>query len=172
MTLAWGQHVSPEFRARATSIAHDLGCDGSALMACMAFESGETFDPAERNAAGSGATGLIQFMPQTAAALGTSTIALARMTAERQLDFVARYFAPWKGRLENLGDLYMAILWPAGVGKPDSAVLFDRADVKHPKLYLQNKGLDFDHNGRITRGEACRAVAAKLAKGLKPEHAG
>lgn len=41
-------------------------------MAAMAFESGETFSPSIKNAAGSGAVGLIQFMPSTAKALGTS----------------------------------------------------------------------------------------------------
>ena len=38
-------------------------------MAVMSFETGGTFDPGIRNAAGSGATGLIQFMPSTAAGL-------------------------------------------------------------------------------------------------------
>ncbi len=38
----------------------------------------------------------------------------------------------------------------------------------HPALYLQNRGLDVDHSGRITRGEVCVAVAAKLKAGLLP----
>jgi soluble lytic murein transglycosylase-like protein len=36
-------------------------------MACMAWESGRSFRPDVKNMAGSGATGLIQFMPTTAA---------------------------------------------------------------------------------------------------------
>lgn len=35
-------------------------------MACMAFETGETFSPNEPNKADSGAVGLIQFMPKVA----------------------------------------------------------------------------------------------------------
>jgi hypothetical protein len=62
-TLSWGRKVSERFRARVYDIGHGLGLDPSDLMACMAWESGETFSPAVRNAAGSGAVGLIQFMP-------------------------------------------------------------------------------------------------------------
>ena len=170
-TLAWGPRVSPTFRVRTAENCRALGVDPSWLMACMAFESGGSFRPAARNAAGSGAVGLIQFMPQTAAALGTTTEALAGMTAEDQLDYVRRYFEPRRGELRTLGDLYMAILWPAGIGKPDSHVLFDRSDPDHPAHYVQNAGLDLDKDGRITRGEACARVKAKLAEGLEPHNA-
>jgi hypothetical protein len=74
----------------------------SYLMAIMSFES-DGFNPAARNEL-SGATGLIQFMPSTAKELGTATDALARMSAEDQLDYVAAYFAPFKGRLNTLED--------------------------------------------------------------------
>lgn len=168
--LAWGRHVSEAFRGKLIDICGQLGADPSDMMACMAFESGETFRSDVRNAAGSGAIGLIQFMPATATALGTSVLALAAMTAERQLDVVAQYFRPQRGRLRNLEDLYMAILWPTGVGKPDSFVLFDRNDDRHPKRYTQNAGLDADRDGQVTRAEACAKIRAKLAKGLQQEH--
>ena len=109
-------------------------------------------------------------MPQTAAMLGTSIEALARMSAEDQLDYVARYFAPMRGRLRNLGDLYCGILWPAGIGKPDDAVLFAKGGAR-PALYLQNRGLDIDHNGAVTRGEVVAKVKAQLAAGLLPSNA-
>lgn len=167
-TLAWGAKVSPAFRERVEQIGAGLGCDASWLMAIMAQESGQTFEASIRNAAGSGAVGLIQFMPQTAAALGTSTAALAAMTAEAQLEYVADYFRPWTGRVKSLGDLYGAVIWPAMIGKPDSYVVFDKADPHHPKLYLENHGLDLDHNGKITREEACARVTTLLNMGLKP----
>jgi len=134
------------------------------LMSCMAFESGETFSPSVRNAAGSGAVGLIQFMPATAKELGTSTDHLADMTAEQQLEYVARYFGPYKGKLSRLSDVYMAILWPAAIGKPDDAALWDAAT--RPTTYRQNSGLDANKDLTITKGEAASKVAAKLAKGL------
>ena len=169
--LAWGGHVSDRFRNRVVDLCGTLAIDASDLMACMAFESGETFRPDVRNAAGSGAVGLIQFMPSTAIALGTTVDRLAAMSAEQQLDYVERYFAPRAGRLKNLGDVYMAILWPAAIGKSDTATLFDRNDAQHPLRYRLNAGLDVDRNGVVTRSEACAKVRAKLAKGQRPEHA-
>ena len=164
--LAWGRHVSEAFRTKLIDLCGTLGADPSDMMSCMAFESGETFRPDIRNAAGSGAVGLIQFMPATAIALGTTVEQLAGMTAEDQLDYVARYFRPQRGRLKNLGDVYMAILWPQAVGKPDSFVLFDRNDPTHPKRYTQNAGLDISRDGLVTRQEALSKVNAKLTKGL------
>ncbi len=166
--LAWGAVVSPAFRARVEEMGNFLGVDPSYLMACMAFETGETFDPSIRNAVGSGAVGLIQFMPATAQSLGTSTEALARMSPVAQLDYVQLYFAPHRGRLKNLADVYMAILWPGAVGKPDSHVLFDRRDPRYPRRYVQNAGLDINKDGRITKGEAAAKVMRKLEKGLLP----
>lgn len=167
--LAWGKKVSEEFRQRVIEIASSLGTDPNYLMACMAFESAETFSPAIKNAAGSGAVGLIQFMPSTAQALGTDTDELASMTAEEQLDYVEEYFAPKSGKLESLDDVYMAILWPAAVGKPSNYVLFAKNDPDHPKRYIQNAGLDFNKDGIITKAEAADKVRKKLEKGLQPE---
>jgi hypothetical protein len=168
MPLAWGKSVSADFRKRTLEIAEELGCEPSHLMAVMAFESARTFKADVRNAAGSGATGLIQFMPQTAAALGTTTAQLARMSAVNQLGWVRKYLLPFKGRLKTLEDLYMAILWPVAVGKANSFVLFRKDDPKRPKLYIQNAGLDFNKDGLITKREAAGKVRDTLAAGLKP----
>lgn len=161
--MLFGEKVSATFRTRVQWIAADLELPADDLMCCMAWESGRSFSASVRNAAGSGAVGLIQFMPQTAAALGTTTEQLAAMTPEDQLNYVWKYFAPFKGRLHNLGDIYMAILWPAAIGRPDSYVLFDQA--AGPRAYAQNKGLDFNRDGRITRGEAYARVAALRSEG-------
>jgi len=169
--LAWGKQVSAEFCDRIREIADSLGTDPNYLMACIAFESGETFSPAIKNAAGSGATGLIQFMPGTAQALGTTTEELASMTAEEQLDYVEEYFLPSSGKLTTLEDVYMAILWPAAVGKPLDYVLFEKDDPEHPRRYIQNAGLDFDQDGIITKAEAAGKVRKKLEKGLSSQFA-
>src|SRR5690606_13319282 len=115
--LAWGNRVSAEFLAKVEAIASRLSVDPNHLMAIMAFESGRTFSPSIKNMAGSGATGLIQFMPRTAIGLGTSVEQLAGMTAVKQLDWVEKYFQPYRGRMKTLSDIYMAVLWPAAVGK-------------------------------------------------------
>lgn len=130
----------------------------------MAWESAETFRADIKNAAGSGATGLIQFMPSTALSLGTSTTKLARMTPEDQLNYVYKYFKPYKGRLKTLDDVYMAILWPKAIGKDPHTALWDRAT--KPTTYRQNAGLDANKDGRITKAEAAYKVRQKLTKGL------
>ncbi len=169
--LAWGAHVSDAFRRKVRAIGAGLGIDPSWLMACIAFESARTFRADVRNAAGSGAVGLIQFMPQTCAAYGLTPEQMASMSPERQLDFVSRYFEPWRGKIRSIEDLYMVILWPAAVGRPLSHVLFDRRDPYHPARYVQNAGLDYNQDGRITKAEAAARVRRELEVGLRPENA-
>ena len=171
MILAWGNRVSDEFATRAIRVARGIDADPNHIMACMAFESGRTFSPSIRNAAGSGAVGLIQFMPRTARALGTTTENLAAMTAEDQLEYVRRYFSPYVGRLWTLEDCYMAILWPRAISKPLDYVLFSRGDPVCPARYQQNAGLDKDRDGNVTKLEAASHVRAELERGLKPENA-
>lgn len=167
-SLAWGAKVSDAFRCRVFAMCERLGMNPDFLMACMAWETGETFDPGIRNKAGSGATGLIQFMPATARALGTTTELLGRMSAIEQLDFVESYFKPYRGRLQTLSDHYMAILWPAAIGRAESAALWTAAE--RPTTYRQNAGLDVNRDRVITKGEAASKVQAKLERGLSPAH--
>ena len=161
--LSWGNKVSPEFRTRVVDMCKRFGWThehASWIMACMAFESGGTFRPNVRNAAGSNAVGLLQFMPATATALGTTDAALAAMTAEEQLVWVEKYFRPFAKRVRSLSDMYMAILLPRMIGAPDAASLFD-----HGIAYSQNQGLDLNRDGIVTKAEATHRVAAKLQEG-------
>jgi hypothetical protein len=172
MKLAFGVRVSAPFRNRIRQIARRLEMPPEGanwLMACIAWESGETFSPSVRNAAGSGATGLIQFMPATARGLGTTVEHLAQMTAEHQLTYVERYLLPYRGRLNTLSDVYMSILWPAAIGRLENALLWDAAT--RPTTYRQNAGLDVNKDLRITKAEAASKVAKKLRRGLLPENA-
>ncbi|WP_299296230.1 peptidoglycan-binding protein [uncultured Tateyamaria sp.] len=153
------------FNDKVIAIAARLKCDPNHLMAVMAFETGERFTPDVKNAAGSGATGLIQFMPKTAIGLGTTTAKLAQMSAIDQLDFVEAHFKSVVGRraMPALSDVYMAVLLPSAVGKLDSHVLF----AKGTRAYDQNKGLDKNKNGKITKAEAAGKVQLKLELGMK-----
>jgi peptidoglycan hydrolase-like protein with peptidoglycan-binding domain len=168
-TLAWGARVSNEFRTKVRNIARALNCDPNHLMAAMAFETNETFSPSVRNPY-SGATGLIQFISSTAQKLGTTTNALAAMTAEQQLDYVQRYMQPYANRLGTVEDVYMAILWPKAIGQPNSAVLMSRysADASNRLAYEQNAPLDANRDGDITKAEAAEPVRQRLTKGLLP----
>ena len=161
ITLVWGSKVSQVFKDRIIWTANDLGMDPNHIMACIAFESAETFSASIKNAAGSGATGLIQFMPKTAKDLGTSVTALAKMTPEDQIKYVYRYFLPYKGRLKTLEDVYMAILWPRAIGKPATFPLFTGG-----VAYRQNAGLDTNKDGIVTKYEAAKKVREKFERGM------
>jgi len=164
--LAWGDAVSAEFRTKIKSIASGLQVNPDWLMAVMAFETGprQRFSPSVKNPRGS-ATGLIQFTESTARGLSppTTTAALAQMTAEKQLDYVASYYRRFSGRMKNLGDAYMAVLWPPGVNKPDSYVLWSAAS--NPSEYKANKELDIGNKGYVTRADAVSKVNATLQQG-------
>lgn len=167
MKIAWGAKVAPEFKALVVEIAVWLVIDPSWLMSWMAFESAGTFAPDVRNAHSS-AVGLIQFMRRTARDLGTSSEALARMTAVQQLAYVRLYFKPWRGKLRTLSDGYMVILWPKAVGKPESYVLWKNG----APAYAVNKGLDIDKDGAVTKAEAASKIYQWLAEGMKPGNIG
>lgn len=166
--IAWGAKVSTRFKTRVREIAGNLGISPDFLMSCMAFETGETFSPSIKNAAGSGATGLIQFMPRTARGLGTTTDDLAKMTAVKQLDYVEKYFLPYRGRLSTLEDIYMAILYPAAIGMDPEDPLFRRG----AKTYEQNSGFDKNEDGVITPAEISVKVRHKYEKGLQKGYLG
>jgi hypothetical protein len=67
----------------------------------------------------SNATGIIQFMPKTASDLGTSVGEIYSMSGREQMDLVRKYFEPYRGRLSSQEDVYMAVFYPAAIGKPD-----------------------------------------------------
>jgi hypothetical protein len=147
------------FIKKVKDVAKSLNCSHIDLLACMAFETGRTFNPALRNSIG--ATGLIQFIKPTAISLGTTTDALAAMTRVEQMDYVETYFK--KGPVHKvanpqLEDLYMQILWPAAVGKPLDYVLFTAPS----KPYEQNSGLDIGKKGYITKSDAAGKVRDQL----------
>ena len=58
------------------------------MYAVMSFETGGSFSPGQKNQAGSGATGLIQFMPNTAKGLGTTTEELSKMNRAQQISML------------------------------------------------------------------------------------
>ncbi|MBP2643774.1 MAG: putative peptidoglycan binding domain protein [Firmicutes bacterium] len=157
-----GPCVTPEFKAKVLVISNKLQMNPDDLMAIMAFESG--FDPAQPNRAGSGAVGLIQFMPDTARGLGTSTDALAKMSALEQLDYVYAYLEPYAGQIHDIYDAYMAVLWPAAIGKPSDWHIFEGGSI----AYDQNSGLDIGGKGYVTKADAAQCVVDRRNKYYSP----
>lgn len=151
-----------KFLERTSEVANSIGVDPNDLLKVMHFETGGTFDPAQKNKAGSSGTGLIQFMGDTAQRLtGEETKAealrfLSSMTATEQLDYVEKYLSPYKGKINSLDDLYMAILYPRAIGKDSEYPLFKRGS----DAYDKNKGLDANRDGSVTKEEAASRVRA------------
>lgn len=153
--------LEPGFARALVNMARGLGLDPNVIAGVMSAESGLRPEAVNPNG---GATGLIQFMPSTAAALGVTTSMLRSMSAVQQLEYVRRFFAPHASRIQSVGDYYMAVFMPAFVGKPSSFVLGEKgsteiiAGLSKGKIYEQNAGLDLDKDGKITVGDVTRKI--------------
>jgi len=149
------------FMGKVKSVSTNLGINSNDLLRVIEFETGKSFSPAVKSP-NSSATGLIQFIESTAEGLGTSTEALAAMTRTEQMDYVAKYLAPYKGKIKNFGDLYMAVHWPAAIGKDEAYVMYEKGS----KAYEANKNLDTNGDGTVSRGETIASVISRTGNGL------
>lgn len=138
-----------QFSNKVVEIADEIGINPSWLMAVMLFES--SMNPQAKNRY-SGATGLIQFMPSTAYGLGTTVEELYNMDGIEQLDYVRKYFSPWKNKIKSLTDCYLVVFYPSAVGKSDNYILGDTI-ARQELIAEQNAGLDTDKNKAITKKE-------------------
>lgn len=151
--------TSDWFRWRLVGIGRELNIDADYLATIMSAESG--FNPAATNVH-TEATGLIQFMPETAKRLGTTVGELRMMSAEDQLVFVKKFYSHFAGRLRNVGDAYMATFMPKYVGSPGNTVLFSQGQLG----YAQNAGLDLDKDGTITVSDVTTAATNRYIAGM------
>lgn len=103
------------FMDKINDIASDLGVLNIWLLSIMNHESG--MNPQAKNPNPPYPVGLIQFVPSTATYLGTTTEALYQMTAIQQLDYVYKYFLPYKNQLNSLTDVALVTFYPVAVDK-------------------------------------------------------
>lgn len=162
--IPWGlqcMELHPDFIEGLLWIESQIALAPEVLVPCMKFES--NLNPRARNPQSS-ASGLIQFMTGTAVNLGTDIGSIRQMDAMQQLGYVYKYFQKqrdnWHGA--DVADVYMAILWPKAVGKPDDYVLWSGAT----EAYRVNRGLDWDKSGQITKGEAAKRVRELQKEGF------
>jgi hypothetical protein len=120
------------------------------LMVAMYFES--KLNSKARNP-NSSATGLIQFMEATAKGLGTSTEKLYFMPQITQLSYVYKYLNRYAGKMKSLGDVYLAIFYPAAVGKSDDYIL----PLSENSVNL-NKVLDKNKDHKLTKKEITEVI--------------
>jgi len=154
--------IDPAFQAKAQQVANNLGVSLEDLLGIMNHESG--LNPGAVNPY-TNATGLIQFMPNTARNMGTSVEALKNMSAIDQLDYVERFYKPIAGKAKDIGDLYMFTFLPAAIGKPDNFVIGASGStnkvfgINQNALYKQNKTFDADKKGYYTIGDVKKRIS-------------
>ncbi len=137
------------FIAKVQNIATQLGINPDWLMVVMFFES--SLKPTAYNAT-TGAVGLLQWLPSTAASLGTNAADLLGMSNVDQLDYVYYYLEPYSGQMNNVYDVYLATFFPAAIGKPDSWVM-QTSTLSAQTVAQYNPALDLNGDGVITVGE-------------------
>lgn len=153
------ERLTASDRSALIDAATRLNINPDWLATVISFETAGTFSPTILNRAGSGAFGLIQFMPRTAQnILKTATtdqaVAIGRaMTFREQLDrMVVPYFSGRK--MNNLEDVYLAVFYPAAMAKSNDWVI----GIAPSAVYTQNKGFDATDKGYITRGDVTRKI--------------
>lgn len=113
------------------------------------------------------AQGLIQFTPNTAKGLGTTTRAIRNMDAVQQMDLVERYYAARAnerlggGPLDTLAKIAMATFYPLYMNKDPSTVFPERvrlanAGIRTPADYL--KGITSALRGKLEEVEALASI--------------
>ncbi len=148
------------FCAKVEQIAQEINCNANDLLALMQSESG--LNPKSQSSVSS-ATGLIQCLSSTLQSVGSSTSQILKMSAIEQLDVVKKVLLSLKqvaGLKANAkvdtGTLYAICFLPA---KAKNDVICQAGS----KEYANNKGLDIDGNGKITKSD----LAARLNKKYK-----
>lgn len=138
------------FEDKVKEMARLLAIRPEWIMATIDSES--DFNPRIYNRKGSGAKGLIQWMPRTLREFGISKLPEA---PHLQLDYVYHYLNERQqtfGKFKSLTDVKLALLYPKAVGKPSSYALYSYPS----KRYTQNQGLDMNQDGQVTVNDVRR----------------
>ena len=122
--LTQHQAQPDDFTQAVRQSAQRLGTKPEYLLAVMLFETGGSLDPCQKGAIaldGTRATGLIQFMDNTARELGTSSEELCRMSQVEQMQWVEQYLVQRGFRGGDLTPLYSTVFVGNPHGKGDES---------------------------------------------------
>lgn len=165
LLISYVKYNQSQFQEKVRDIADRLGIDPNWLMMCMWIES--KLNHQAQNPL-SGAVGLIQFMPSTAASLGTSTAALLAMSNVEQLDYVYKYLKAYQWRMRSFVDVYFAIFFPRAIGKPDEYILAT-SSLSASKIASQNSGYDLNKDSALTVGEVKTKILSLVPASVAEE---
>ena len=153
-----------EFLAKVDEVSQKIGANPADLLGLMASESG--LNPHAVNSS-SGATGLIQFIPSTAASLGTSVGALRGMDRAQQMEYVEKFLVKTAPPNPTPGHLYTSVFLPAFAKKPADYVIAKKGGFTSdwgyhkPSWYSGNAGLDMNRDGSIQIEELGKRIKDK-----------
>lgn len=134
------------FESKVREVSRKLNIPPEWLMAVMHSEL--KFDASVSNYKGSGATGLIQFMPATAKEFGISVAQLKNLSYVEQLNYVYKYLSAKTNSISSLRNpnrfVYRYSL-PESIDRGFCS-LYSKPSVS----YVMNLGLDLNSDGNVT----------------------
>jgi len=154
------------FVRKVEEISKKLDIDPNWLMAVIDLETGGTFSSSTTNSIG--CVGLIQFCRDksgvTYKTIGTKKYQLSDLKAMnnlQQLDVVYNYLESKKGKMTSFIDVYLAVLFPAAMRKPDNFVL-ESDGLTRAEIASQNPLFDTNKDNKITVKEVKEKFIARL----------
>jgi len=160
--------IEDSFFPALIDVCQQVGCNPADLLAVIKAESNVC--PGAVNPHG-GATGLIQFMPETMKRLGWSEPmqVFAELSATDQLPWVQQFLKAGKGQFTSPGRIYQFIFLPGTMStatQPGDAVASkDSPTAAIAAAYASNEALDINKDGKITIQELTTRMQGQEAGG-------
>jgi hypothetical protein len=143
------------FAEKIIQIGKNLNINANWIMWIMHKESWLNHQAVNKK---SWATGLIQFMPDTAKRLWTTTKSLKNMSNIEQLEFVEKYFKPYTNKIKSHTDLYLATFYPAAIGKSEDFIIGSEVSEKRARIIGKQNNIN---NGNPIRVKDVNAWISK-----------
>ena len=156
------------FKKKVEEISQGLGINPNWLMVVMFKESG--LDSKSQNKS-TRATWFIQFMPDTAKALGTTLEELKNLSPLSQLDYVEKFYEMnSKIGYSSLKDLYLTTFFPvARKYMDDPNYVFETKKISREQVAKNNPGIALKWATRITMKDFDDYIARLVDKNVPEE---
>lgn len=158
----------PVFKKKVEEVSQGLGINPNWLMTVMFKESG--LDSKSQNKS-TRATWFIQFMPDTAKALGTTVEELKNLSPLSQLDYVEKFYEMnSKKDYSSFKELYLQTFFPAARKYMDDPnYVFETRGVSRYQIAKQNPGIAPKGSTEITMRDFDNYIAGIVDKNVPEE---